>query len=107
MSRSPLSFFFSRLRAIARVSSVATLVFCSATSIFCVACGIACDSSVRITALGRLGSASRIARRTASGARVVNPYGILPVSNLYSSTPSEYTSVDVVIVSPRTCSGLA
>ena len=43
----------------------------------------------------------------AAGVVPVNVYGRAPVSSTYSSTPSEYTSVAVVLGRPLTCSGLA
>ena len=46
---------------------------------------------------------------TASDGRVASPPGVgrAPVSSSYSSTPSPYTSVAVVIGPPAVCSGAA
>ena len=45
--------------------------------------------------------------RTAADASRTVLRGDFPVSSLYSTAPSEYTSVAVVWTSPLTCSGLA
>ena len=64
--------------------------------------------STRVTTvLGRCGSRSQMSLTISSKERPSNRYGRWPVSSSYSSTPSEYTSLAVVIGWLRTCSGLA
>ena len=57
--------------------------------------------------LGLAGSLSHTTRSSSSGSPVSIRYGFSSVSSSYSTTPSEYTSLAVVTVRPRICSGLA
>src|SRR5579862_111671 len=70
-------------------------------------CDLRVHAGFWMIVLGRSGSHSQIMRANSWGARASFGYGDRPVNNWYSTTPSEYTSVAVVMGSPRICSGLA
>jgi hypothetical protein len=55
--------------------------------------------------LGFSGSSSQMTCTISCGSRFLKRYGRCPVSSSYRSTPSEYTSLDVVMTEPRACSG--